>query len=195
MTPLQFSMKKLLLPFIVSIVLISVRVPSLRAQEPIQPASDDEAARAAAAAANKPKNWHAPPGKILGQQLVDQLMAGHPELLSITLHGVPPGTRVHTMFAGSFPERIGNADDPDDIDASEKALTVLDPRLDRKGRFVVFIPMKDASGKRIGTIVIAFKTAVAAFKEEIEYYQAAIKIQDDLQMKTPSLASLFQSVK
>jgi hypothetical protein len=39
-------------------------------------------------------------------------MAAHPELLSVTFHGVPPGqTDTYTMFAGSYPDRIGNADD------------------------------------------------------------------------------------
>ena len=167
----------------------------LRAQDSIKPASDEEVAKAAAAAANKPKNWHAPPAKILGQELVDQIMATHPELLSLTLHAMPPGTKDHTMFAGSFPERIGNADDPDDVDAAERALTILDPRLDRKGRFIVFIPMKDLSGKNIGTIVIAYKTDVAKFKEEIEYYQAAMKIRDGLRKKAPNLAALFGPAK
>jgi hypothetical protein len=28
----------------------------------------------------------------------------------------PPGqTKVYTMFAGSYPDRIGNPDDPDDV--------------------------------------------------------------------------------
>ncbi len=78
------------------------------------------------------KNWTAPTYKIYGQKLVDEDMKKHPELLSITLHGVPPGhTEVYTMFAGSFPERIGNPDDPDDIDVIKKGITILDPRWKR----------------------------------------------------------------
>src|SRR6516225_2492813 len=61
------------------------------------------------------KNWTAPAHKIYGQKLSDDTMAKHPELLSVTLHGTPPGmNEVYTMFAGSFPDRIGNGDDPDD---------------------------------------------------------------------------------
>src|SRR5215468_12033604 len=62
------------------------------------------------------KNWTPPPQKIRAQVLSDQIMAAHPELLSVTFHGVPPGLDgVYTMYAGSYPERIGNSDDPDDI--------------------------------------------------------------------------------
>src|SRR5258707_9844758 len=38
-----------------------------------------------------PKNWTAPNYKIHGQKLCDEIVAKHPELISVTLHGVPPG--------------------------------------------------------------------------------------------------------
>lgn len=41
------------------------------------------------------KNWTAPTHKIYGQKLSDETMAAHPELLSITLHGVPPLSLIH----------------------------------------------------------------------------------------------------
>ena len=62
------------------------------------------------------KNWIPPSHKIYGQKLCDETMARHPELISVTLHGVPPGLdAVYTMFAGSFPDRIGNPDDSVDL--------------------------------------------------------------------------------
>ena len=86
-----------------------------------------------------PKNWTPPPHKIYAQKLADEIMASHPELISVTFHGVPPGQAdAYTMFAGSFPDRIGNADDPDDIDISKKGITIGDPRWHRPndaGRF------------------------------------------------------------
>ncbi len=78
------------------------------------------------------KNWTPPAQKIYAQVLSDETMKAHPDLLSVTLHGVPPGmTDAYTMFAGSYPERIGNADDPDDIDVSKKGITIVDPRWNR----------------------------------------------------------------
>ena len=93
-------------------------------------------------------------------------MAAHPELLSITLHGLPPGLEnVYTMFAGSFPERIGNPDDPDDIDVIKKGITIVDPRWNRTKdnpkKFVVLMPMRDAAGQNIGLVVYAFKNPPA----------------------------------
>ena len=92
------------------------------------------------------KNWTAPAGKIYAETLSDQIMRARPDLISVTFHGVPPGmTETYTMFAGSFPERIGNADDSGDIDVSRKGITIVDPRWHRTNdtvaKFVVLMPL------------------------------------------------------
>src|SRR5260370_30416033 len=75
---------------------------------------------APAAAPDHPQNWAPPATKIYAQKLADEIMATHHELISVTFPGVPPGqTDVYTIFAHSSPDRIGNADDPDDIDISK----------------------------------------------------------------------------
>jgi len=80
-------------------------------------------------AAEPAKNWRPPAGEIRAQALSNAIMATHPELLSVTFHGTPPGAaKIYTMFAGSYPERIGNPDDPDDIDVIVKGITIIDPR-------------------------------------------------------------------
>jgi hypothetical protein len=113
------------------------------------------------------KNWAQPATKIYAQQLSDETMKAHPELLSVTFHGVPPGlTNIYTMFAGSYPERIGNPDDPDDIDVTKKGITIVDPRWHRTNdatpKFVVLEPLRDIKGENIGLIVYAFKVPMRA---------------------------------
>ena len=154
-------------------------------------------------AADVAKNWTAPAHKIYGQKLSDETMAQHPELLSITLHGVPPGmSEVYTMFAGSFPERIGNPDDPDDIDVIKKGITIVDPRWNRTKdnpkKFVVLMPMRDAAGQNIGLVVYAFKNPPAntnTSASEIEYLRKSTVLRDALQKKIPSYSALFDEVK
>jgi hypothetical protein len=149
------------------------------------------------------KNWTAPSYKIYGQKLSDETMAAHPELLSITLHGVPPGKAdAYTMFAGSFPERIGNPDDPDDIDVSKKGITIVDPRWkrtqDNPKKFVVLMPMRDASGENIGLVVYAFKNPPAnphTSVVELEYLKKSTMLRDELQKKIPSYGALFEAAK
>jgi hypothetical protein len=43
---------------------------------------------APAAAPEHPKNWTPPATKIYAQKLADEIMATHPELISVTFHGV-----------------------------------------------------------------------------------------------------------
>src|ERR1700724_81569 len=123
----------------------------------------------APAAAVKAKNWTPPAHKIYAQTLSDQIMAAHHELISVTFHGVPPGSKdVYTMFAGSYPDRIGNPDDPDDVMVIETGVTLLDPRWHRTKdvirKFVLQTPLRDAAGENIGLIVIAYKNPLDSGK-------------------------------
>jgi hypothetical protein len=154
---------------------------------------------APAAAPEHPKNWTPPAAKIYAQKLSDEIMATHPELISVTFHGVPPGqTDAYTMFAGSFPDRVGNADDPDDIDISKKGITIVDPRWHRTNdtvkKFVMMLPLRDASGENIGEIVIAYKN-VDSGKTEKDFFLASTHLRDGLMKKIPSYAALFAPAK
>jgi hypothetical protein len=146
-----------------------------------------------------PKNWSAPAYKMYAQQLSDEIMASHPELISVTFHGVPPGLdKVYTMYAGSFPERIGNADDPDDIEVVTKAITIVDPRWNRTKdtvkKFVMMMPLRDAKGQHIGLLVLAYKNPPELKKTETDFWLAATALRDDLQAKIPSNEALFKPV-
>ena len=146
------------------------------------------------------KNWAAPGQKIHAQKLVDETMKKHPELLSVTLHGVPPGqTNVYTMFAGSYPDRIGNADDPDDIDVQKKGITILDPRWkrvnDKDKKFVVLMPMQDKAGENVGLVVYAFKNPPKPAGLEERYLKESTKLRNELAKKIPSYNALFEPAK
>jgi len=146
------------------------------------------------------KNWTPPKTKIYAQVLSDRIMAAHPELLSVTFHGVPPNmTKVYTMFAGSYPDRVGNADDPDDIDVITKGITIVDPRWHRTNdtvkKFVIQTPLRDASGANIGLIVYAFKNDSPSANDESKYYAAALSMRDALEKDIPSYAALFEPAK
>lgn len=153
-----------------------------------------------AAGAADNKNWTPPTQKIYAQTLSDATMKAHPDLLSVTIHGVPPGMAdTYTMFAGSYPERIGNADDPDDIDVSKKGITIVDPRWhrtkDTSPKFVVLMPMRDAKGDNVGLVVYAFKVPVAGNKYERTLYTKALDLRDALAKKIPSYEALFAPAK
>lgn len=146
------------------------------------------------------KNWTPPSYEMYAQTLADRTMQQHPELLSVTFHGVPPGTSgVYTMFAGSYPKRIGNHDDPDDIDVQTKGITIVDPRWHRPNdavkKFVVQLPLRNSAGENIGLVVYAFKDPNPQPTDERKFYVAALDMRDALEPQIPSFDKLFAQVK
>ena len=154
----------------------------------------------AAAPAKPAKNWTPPAYKIHAQTLSDQIMAAHPELISVTFHGVPPGMKeVYTMFAGSFPERIGNPDDDDDIMITKSGITIIDPRWHRPKdpikKFVMMVPLRDAAGENCGLLVLAYHHEANDGKTEMDFYTSSYAIRDGLQKKIPSYAALYERAR
>jgi hypothetical protein len=102
------------------------------------------------------------------------------------------------MFAGSYPDRVGNPDDPDDIDVITKGITILDPRWrrphDTVRKFVVQEPLRDAAGENVGLIVYAFKTEGRS-RTELDYARDAMAMRDALAARIPSYAALFAEAK
>ena len=146
------------------------------------------------------KNWTPPAYKIQAQKMSEEIMAKHTELLSVTFHGVPPGlSKVYTMFAGSLPDRNGNADDPDDVMVVETGITILDPRWNRSKdpvrKFIAMMPLRDAAGGHIGLLVLAYKNPANNGKSEQDFFAAASKLRDGLQPQIPTYASLFAPAK
>jgi len=145
------------------------------------------------------KNWSPPTYKIYAQSLSDEIMAHHPELWSVTFHGVPPGLdKVYTMFAGSYPDRIGNPDDPDDVDVIVHGIESVDPRWhrhDAKPKFVLQIPLRDKSGESVGLLVLAYKIGPEMHMNDRDYFSAGTILRDQLQERIPSYAALFEAAK
>jgi len=153
-----------------------------------------------AAEGPKKKNWAAPAEKIRAQALSDEIMSKHPELVSVTFHGVPPGLdKVYTMFAGSFPERVGNPDDPDDVDVITKGITIVDPRWHRTNdpvkKFVMMMPLRDAADENVGLLVLAYKAPSPVAKTETDFFVAASALRDELKQRIPSYADLFKPAR
>jgi hypothetical protein len=144
------------------------------------------------------RNWTPPAAKLYVQTLTEQVMARHPELISITFHGVPPGAapRTYTMFGGSYPERIGNQDDPDDVMVIELGITILDPRWHRTAdplpKYVVMTPLRDAAGANIGLLVMAFHNPPNSGKSDLDFFKAGTALRDSLAKQIASLGALFE---
>lgn len=144
------------------------------------------------------KNWAAPAYKIKAQALIEAFMARHPEVQNTTFHGVPPGKTQYTMFAGTFPDRVGNASAPHDIVVLTDRLISLETRFaptDNPRKAVAMIPLRDNSGKDIATAVFAFSDVRNDEKASAYYISAAIELRDELMKDIRSYDDLFAPAK
>jgi iron complex outermembrane receptor protein len=127
---------------------------------------------------------------IYAQSLVNEEMAKHPELLVIGMHAAKPGVKASTMIASNL-DRIGKADDEDDLAVSRERKTILAPNIKEPTKFEVAVPLKDATGRVIGSLSAVFK--YSAGDDEVKMHAAALAIRDDIAKKIPDVAALFKA--
>jgi hypothetical protein len=126
---------------------------------------------------------------IYAQTLVNEQMAKHSDLLVLGMHAVKPGAKDSHMIAANL-DRIGKADDEDDLAVAQERKTILAPNMKEPTKFEVAVPLKDASGKVIGSLSTVFK--YAAGDDEVKMHAAALAIRDEMAKKIPSVAALFK---
>lgn len=144
-----------------------------------------------------PKNWAGPSTKIQAQAWVDELMAQHPEVVSITIHANPPGAAadVYSMIAGSFPDRIGNESSPGDIITIKKGVSQVESKWGTpnwKQKVSIVLPLKDETGAYLpAAMVIAFKTSPEDKRMDTDFLAPGLAIRDSLQSRISGMDSLF----
>jgi len=155
----------------------------------------------AASTPETPKNWRGPAFRIQAQAFVDRLIKGHPEIMSITMHAVPPGqpADAYTMIAGSFPDRIGNVSSPGDILTAKKGATQVESKWgtpDYGKKVSVVLPIKTSAGAYIPvTMVIAFHHNPTLGMRDTDYMAPGVAIRNALAPEIPSFESLFAAAR
>lgn len=167
---------------------ILLRMVALAALITLQPSL-----RAESSAAEKATWTKAADNKIYAQQLVNETMAAHPELLVIGMHGVKPGANQAHMIASNL-DRINKHDDDDDVGVATEHKTICAPNLTETFKFEVLMPMKNASGKTLNA-AIGFVFRYKAGDDEVKMHAKAVAIRDSLARKIPSYESLFAPTK
>lgn len=125
---------------------------------------------------------------IYAQTLVNETMARNPGLVVIGMHAAKPGTKDEMMIATNL-DRVGKKDDDDDIAVATERKMILAPNLTDPSRFEVQVPMKDATGKVIGSFGFVFK-----YKEgddPVRLLVRALTIRDELAERIPQIDALF----
>lgn len=178
-------------------LLSSSAMPAFAAKPVAAPVVAKEEIPRAASTPTTPKNWRGPAQRIKAQAIVDRLIQGHPEIMSITMHAVPPGqpAEAYTMIAGSFPDRIGNTSSPGDIITARKGVTQVESKWgtpDYGKKVSVVVPIKTSAGDYVPVaMVIAFHHNPVLGMRDTDYMAPAVAIRNALAPEIASFDSLF----
>lgn len=128
------------------------------------------------------------PAKTYAQQLVDQAIAKHPELVVMAMHVTPPKQKDNMIIASNI-GRIGKKGDEDDMRVirTGKSNLEVNPNGDR---FEVELVLQDKPGKTIGAVGIVFPYKPGDDKAAFD--KKAQQIRDELRAQIPSLEALFE---
>lgn len=129
--------------------------------------------------------------KIFAQNLVDEALAKHPEVVILALHVTPPGKADNVIIASNI-GRIGKKADEDDMRVIRTGKTNLEVNT-AGNHFEVELPLQDASGKTIGAAGVVFNYKSGDDKAVLQ--KKAEEVRDEMRSQTPSVAKLFEAVQ
>jgi hypothetical protein len=122
------------------------------------------------------------------QQLVDQELDQHPDLLVLAMHVTPPGSEKNVIIASNI-GRIGKAADKDDLSVIHTETPNLEVNSDGN-RFEDELPLQDASGTTIGALGVVFPYHAGADKTALQ--KKAELVRDELRKCIASRDELFK---
>ncbi len=125
--------------------------------------------------------------RIRAQQLVREIMAANPGLLTAGMHCVPPNGDRQIIIASTL-NVIGKPSEAEDI---LRGSTTIAPNL-KVPKLGIMLPLHDQTGKEIGSLGLAFK--YQAGEDQVKYLAQATTIRDRVAQQIPTLASLFETV-
>jgi hypothetical protein len=126
--------------------------------------------------------------KTHAQKVVDDTLAKHPDLIVLAMHVTPPKGNDNIILASNF-GRIGKKADADDMKVVNSGEPIVGIYGEGK-RYGVEIPLRDASGKTIGTLSVGFR--YKSGEDEKAFLAKAEKVRDELQRRIPSVESLVE---
>jgi hypothetical protein len=140
----------------------------------------------------EPADWNPQvPKHIYAQQLVDETLAKHREVLILAIHAAPPNMK-DTVIVASNIGRIGKKADDDDMKVVETGTPNLE--VNKNGdRFEAEIVLEDASGKPVGALSVVFP--YKSGDDKARFQQMAEQVRDEMKGKILTLGRLFEPAR
>ncbi len=131
------------------------------------------------------------PTNTYAQQLLDEALDKHPEVIILAMHVTPPKNSDNVIIASNI-GRIGKKADEDDLGVIKTG----EPKLEVNttgDRFEDELVLQDRSGKTIGALGVVFAYRDGDDKSKLQ--KKAEQIRDELRTKIPALEKLFEPAR
>jgi len=122
------------------------------------------------------------------QQLVDRIMARHPELLVLALHVRNTAGTDYPIIASNI-GRIGKKADGDDMHVVQTGEPLMGAYGPNKSRFGIELPMYDVQGTRIGAMSVGYRHQPG--DDEQALLKRALQVEAEMREQIPSTARLI----
>jgi hypothetical protein len=121
------------------------------------------------------------------QQLVDNLLAAHTDVLIMAIHAAKPGSKEYVIAASNI-GRIGKAADEDDMKVIKASVPNLEVNA-AGNRFEAEVPLLDSAKRSIGALSVVFPYKAGDDRSALRL--RAEKIRDEMAPRIPGAAALF----
>jgi DNA-binding beta-propeller fold protein YncE len=125
------------------------------------------------------------------QQLLDQTLERHPDIVIMAMHATIPNTHDNVIVASNI-GRIGKKADEDDM----RVVNTGKPNLEINetgDRFEAELELEDAAGRNIGAIGIVY--AYQSGADKVALQRKAEGVRDEIAREVPTAAKLFEPVQ
>ncbi|MGH8121354.1 MAG: hypothetical protein ACREPT_01125 [Rudaea sp.] len=140
-------------------------------------------------AATALSSWAQEPPRIYAQELVDQAIAEHPDVVVLAMHVTPPKSSQNVIIASNI-GRIGKAADDDDLRVVHTGKPNL--AVNKAGdRFEAELVLQDASRRPIGALGVVF--AYKAGDDKATLQKKAEGVRDELRRRISHVANLMET--
>ena len=123
------------------------------------------------------------------RKLVDEALAANPGVQKMGIHSKPPDSPDSVVIANGILSKIGKKSSAKDLSVVTSGQPTVVKVNGNSPFYDLALPLKDASGKTVGLIVMEIRATAA--NDEADALQQAQKITRDIEARIPNQAALF----
>jgi hypothetical protein len=127
---------------------------------------------------------------IFAQQLIDEVKAVRPDVVTIGIHAKPPGESNYVIIAHTNRKSVGHKSEGADLVTLETGKPDGPNELPG-GIYDVGVPLKDKAGKNVGFLAVHIQPPTESRDAKADALRSVLQLRDELSTRIPSERALF----